>query len=217
MSKKALRIRDILSIFILSLALAAFIYIIVDMFSNPLTTARSISTVLIFLLSAIIINITLGIYRYLNGFIKQSWLFYILQWTLMIILSMFITANVDTLMKDKIISSAKQEISSVIEYIDSYNKSTGSFPDNIDTAVGKISKINYIDYYKDDKTYLLQTRLSSIDIDGEVLFYNSIDKNWGNFHNDEYQYYKNKKNSPKEIKNYIEILKQLKLVKSYKK
>ena len=50
--------------------------------------------------------------------------------------------------------------------------------------------------------------MPSLDIDGAQIFYDSRDGRWYRFHNDAYQYYKNKKNKPKSIESYISFQKQ---------
>jgi len=58
----------------------------------------------------------------------------------------------------------------------------------------------------------VETHVPSIDIDGARIFYDSRDKHWYQFHNDEYQYYQDKKEKPKSIEHYISFQEQTGLI-----
>ena len=62
----------------------------------------------------------------------------------------------------------------------------------------------------------IKISVSSIDTDGAKIFYDSRDRQWYRFHNDEYQYYQDKADKPKSIQIYTSLIKQMKTAESYR-
>lgn len=212
--KKLLRTKDIISLILFTLSLILSIYTIKLIFSSPLGEGRLIGYLILTLSLPVMIFLAIGLLRHFTNFIKKSWIFYIFQFLVALILPLLIMGNVENKIQEKTLATVKNELTPIITYIENYKDQYGNVPENITKVPSKPHSLGNISYSYDSNIFILETHVPSIDIDGARIFYNSRDKHWYQFHNDEYQYYQDKKEKPKSIKTYMSLLKQIKTTKT---
>lgn len=203
--KGIFRIKDIIGFIILCILMLYIVFIINDMFTYPLESLRIPSYAILSVLFIIFINLSILILRYFTSFMKKGYKFYSLLCVLSIFLPIFIISNIEGVIKDKILLSVQQKMSPIIKHIDNNDNLSGFNTD----------KLNNMHYYRGINIYMLTTTVPSIDIDGETIFYDSKTEKWYRFHNDMYDYYKDKKEIPNNIKRYIWLIKNTKLIKKF--
>ena len=159
-----------------------------------------------------------GLLRHVTKIIKKSWIFYIFQFFLALIGSLLFfslfSVHVVNQSQEKMLLSVKNELFPMIERIKKYQKKYGKNPLSINVTSVNNQKLTNLYYYATPDNFILGTYIPSLDIDGAQIFYDSRDGQWYRFHNDMYQYYKNKKNKPKSIENYISFQNQTGVTKT---
>ncbi len=208
--KKIFRIKDIISLILFTLSLLLSIYTLNLLFSSPLGEGRIVSYLILTLSLPVMIFLAIGLLRHFTNFIKKSWIFYTFQFLVALLLPLVIMANVENKIQEKTLATVKHELTPIITYIESYKDQYGYIPEDITNVSIKPHTIGNISYSYDSNIFMLETHVPSIDIDGGRIFYDSRDKHWYQFHNDEYQYYQDKKEKPKSIRTYMSLLKQIK-------
>ncbi len=214
-SKNLFRIVDIASIIFLAISLSLSAYVIILLFHSPLEQLRVASYLILLISLAIAIFFSIGLLRHFTNFTGKSWIFYILQFLVALVLPLVLIGAVEGAVQKKILAVVKNDMTHIVTYINNYKVQEGNFPKGIDRAISNSYSLNNITYYSNTDTYMLETSVPSIDIDGAKIFYDSRDRQWYEFHNDEYQYYQDKKEKPKSVANYISLIKQMKIVESY--
>lgn len=139
---------------------------------------------------------------------KRSWGFYIFQIIVALILPLIIIGNIEFKVQKKILNTLKYEVTPIITYITGYQDKHGNLPNSISDISIKANTLNNISYTYSLDTFILETEVASIDIDRTKIFYDSRDKRWYQFHNDEYQYYLDKTKRPQAVENYISFKKR---------
>jgi len=120
--------------------------------------------------------------------------------------------NIEDKIQEKILTTVKNEMTPIITYIEDYRDQYNDLPENITNISIKPHTLSNISYAYSSNIFIVETDAPSIDIDGAKIFYDSRDKHWYKFHNDEYQYYQDKKVKPKSIENYISFQEQTGLI-----
>ena len=212
--KKIFRIKDIISLILFTLSLLLSIHTLKLLFSSPLGEGRVVGYLILTLSLPVMIFLAIGLLRHFTNFIKKSWIFYTFQFLVALVLPLVIMGNVEDIIQEKTLATVKNELTPIITYIEDYKDQYGNVPKNITKVPIKPHTLGNISYSYDSNIFMLETHVPSIDIDGTKIFYNSIDKHWYKFHNDEYQYYQDKKEKPKSIRTYISLLKQIKTTKA---
>lgn len=208
------RTKDILSIIFFILFMGISLYQINLLYDTPLGHGRLVSYLLLLFSLSLMIFLGIGLLRHFTNFIKNSWLFYTFQFLMALILPLIIISNIENKIQKTILVTVKNEFTPIITYIKDYKSQNGNVPTNIDKALFKSHTLRSIYYLNDSYTFMLETDVSTIDIDGAKIFYDSRDKQWYQFHNDEYQYYQDKKDKPKSIDTYMSRIKQMKTTQS---
>ncbi len=179
------RIRDILSLILFILSISCSIYIITFLFHFPLEQLRVVSYLILFFSLAITVFLGIGLLRYFTKFTGKSWIFYIFQFLIALLLPLVLIGSIEGKVKEKILALVTHDMSPIITYIENHKKQNGNLPKELDKALVKFPSLRNIAYYHNDHTFILKTSVPSIDIDGAKIFYDSRDKQWYQFHNDE--------------------------------
>ena len=214
--KKIFRTKDIISLILFTLSLLLAMYTLKLVFSLPLGEGRLVSYLMLTLSLSVMIFFAIGLLRHFTNFIKKSWIFYSFQFLVALVLPLVIIGNVEDKIQEKILATVKNELTPIITYIENYKEQYGHVPKNITKVPINPHTLENISYSYDSNIFMLETHVPSIDIDGARIFYNSRDKHWYKFHNDEYQYYQGKTNKPKSIKIYTLLINQMKTAESYR-
>ena len=212
--KKIFRTKDIISLIFFTISLSVSIYQIIIVHYLPLGEGRVVNYLILILSLPATIFLVIGLLRHFTNFIKKSWIFYTFQFFVALILSLMIIGNVENKIQEKTLATVKNEQIPIITYIENYKTQYGNVPKNITKAQIKPHTIRNISYSYGSNIFILETYVPSIDIDGAKIFYDSRDQQWYTFHNDEYQYYQDKKEKPKSIRTYMSLLKQIKTTKT---
>jgi len=208
----SLRTKDSISIALFILFVCVSFYQIYLVFDAPLGYGRIVSYLILHLSLPIMIFLAIGLFRHFTHFIKKSWIFYTFQFLIALILPLVIMGNIEDKIQEKILTTVKNEMTPIITYIEDYRDQYNDLPENITNESIKPHTLSNISYAYSSNIFIVETDVPSIDIDGAKIFYDSRDKNWHQFHNDEYQYYQDKKEKPKSIENYISFQKQTGLI-----
>jgi len=214
--KNIFRIVDIASIILLVIPLLLSTYIIILLFHSPLEQLRVASYLILLISLAIAIFFSIGLLRHFTNFTRKSWIFYIFQFLVALMLPLVLIGAIEGAVQKKILAVVKNDMTPIITYIESYKELNSNFPKGIDGGLSNSHSLKNITYYSNADTYMLETSVPSIDIDGAKIFYDSRDKQWYEFHNDEYQYYRDKANKPKSIQIYTSLINQMKTAESYR-
>ena len=206
------RIRDIVGLILFVVSLLVSIYQIIIILDLPLGYGRIVSYLILTLSLPVMIFLAIGLLRHFTHFIKKSWIFYIFQFLIALILPLVIMGNIEDKIQKKILTTVKNEMTPIITYIEEYRDQHNDLPENITNGSIKPHTLSNISYVYSSNIFILETDVPSIDIDGAKIFYDSRDKQWYQFHNDEYQYYHDKKEKPKSIENYISLQEQTGLI-----
>lgn len=206
--------KDIISLILITLSLLLSIYTLKLLFSSPLGEERVVSYLILTLSLSVMIFLAIGLLRHFTNFIKKPWIFYTFQFLMALLLPLVIIGNVEDKIQEKTLATVKNELTPVITYIENYKDQYGHIPKNITKAPIKPHTLGNISYSYGSNIFMLETHVPSIDIDGARIFYDSRDKHWYKFHNDEYQYYQDKKEKPESIRTYMSLLKQIKTTKT---
>lgn len=206
--KKLFRIQDIISIIIFVMSLLSTIYVSFVLLHEHLGVGQIFLSLLLFILVFLTLFFTISLLRHFTRFVKKSWVFYIFQFLTTVIVSFFLVSffatKVITNSEARMVASVKSELISMITYLENYQEQYGKVPQSIDTSNIKPKTINNIYYYySTSDNFIIGLYVPSLDIDGAQIFYDSRNKHWYQFHNDMYQYYKDKKDRPESIERYI--------------
>ena len=212
--KKIFRIKDIISLILFTLSLLLSIYTLNLLFSSPLGEGRIVSYLILTLSLPVMIFLAIGLLRHFTNFIKKSWIYYTFQFLVTLMLPLVIMGNIEDKIQEKTLATVKHELTPMITYIENYKDQYGYVPENITKVPINPHILENISYAYNSNIFMLETHVPSIDIDGTRIFYNSKDKHWYQFHNDEYQYYQDKKEKPDSIGTYMSLLKQIKTRKT---
>lgn len=199
-------------IFITSLVLC--VVLIINTYMSIFPFSQSITYIVLLPLFAICINIGLDLLRYFTNFLNKGFIFYLFQWTFTIILPVLFISLMELALQKIIMRNVIAQTAPIISYINNYKKAHNALPDKIKK---NISKIDNFTYYHNDKVFMLKTQKYSVDKEGETIFYNSKDKTWYRFHKNQYDYFKDKKVVPPNIKTYLWFEKNSKITDRYKK
>ncbi len=208
--KKLSRTRDIISLILFAVSLLVSIYQIIIVLDSPLGYGRIVSYLILTLSLPVMVFLAIGFLRHFTNFIKKSWIFYTFQLLIACILPLVIMGNMENKIQEKTLATVKHELTPIIIYIENYKDQHGNVPENITKVPTDPHILENISYAYNSNIFMLETHVPSIDIDGARIFYDSRDKHWYQFHNDEYQYYQNKKEKPDSIGTYMSLLKQIK-------
>jgi hypothetical protein len=212
---KMFRIRNIISLIIFVGALWASVTEIKYLLDHPMVSGRIAGYMLLFAALPVTIFFGLGLLRHWTNFVKRSWKFYLFQVIATLVLPMVILGNVEDQFNESRFALVQKEIAPLIIFIDSYKEKNGKLPETLDNAPVWPETLSNITYHSGTDVYLLEIEVSSVDIDGSKIFYDSTDKHWYQFHNDGYQHYFDKEEKPESIKRYVLLNEQMKHEKSY--
>ena len=217
-NRKLFRLKDIVSIFIFIVSLFSTVYVVFVLLDEKLGMGQTFLSFILFISVFFTLFFATGLLRHFTGFMKKSWIFYTFQFLFTTIVSFIIVAifstQVITDSQEKMFATVKNELIPVITYIEQYQKRYKKLPQSIDEAPLKPATLQNIYYDHNPHTFILGTYITSLDIDGAQIFYNSRDKEWYQFHNDMYQHYKDKKERPKSIEHYISFHNQVDVIDS---
>ena len=212
--KKIFRTKDIISLILFTLSLLLSIYTLKLLFSSPLGEGHLVGYLILTLSLPVMVFLAIGLLRYFTNFIKKSWIFYTFQFLVALMLPLLIIGNVENKIQEKTFATVKNELTPIITYIENYKAQYGNLPENISKVPINPHALGNISYSYSSNIFMIVTHVPSIDIDGSRIFYDSRDQQWYQFHNDEYQYYQDKKEKPKSIRTYMSLLKQIKTTKA---
>ncbi len=198
--KKFSKINNTIRVSIFIISFISSIYIVFSLFADPLVSAKPLAYLSLLILFAICVNLGLGILRNFTNFSQNKWVFYTFQWILTIIVPIVLILLIEHPLQKKMMWKVSNQMEPIIKYIDSYSKQNSKLPEKI---LYNTSKINSFGYFHRDKSYMIKTIISSIDTSGETIYYDSKNKKWYRFHHDQFEYFKNKKIMPENIKNYL--------------
>ena len=204
---KLFRVRDIVSIFIFIVSLLVTIYVIDMLLHEDLGIGQTFLSFILLISVFLTLFFAIGLLRHFTGFVKKSWIFYIFQFLSAVIVAFIVvpifSTQVITHSQEEMSATVKNELTPIIRYIEKYQQKYGKLPQSIGEAPIKPETLKNVYYDHTPHTFILGTYIASLDIDGAQIFYNSRDKQWYQFHNDMYQYYKDKKEKPKGIEHYM--------------
>jgi len=213
MSKKLPKSILILSyIFITSLVLA--MVIVANIYLDIFSFSQSLAYIYLLVLFAICVNFGFSLLRFFTNFLKKGIVFYLFQWTLTIVLPVLLISLIELSVQKRIMKDVVSKMTPLIEYVDNYKKSHEKYPKEIKKG---ISKIDNFSYYHDKNSYMIKIVTSRVDMDGETIYFDSRDRHWYRFHQNQYEYFKDKKVIPPNIKNYLWFEKNTKITDKYKK
>lgn len=201
--QKRINKKDIVSMLIISALVAFILFILNDMLRYPLESFRLANYIIISIFIVVCIILSTYLLRKFTHFIGKGVKFYLLLLVLLLFVPIAFIGTLEGIMKEKILIFVKKESTPLIKSI------------NSSTEVIQPAKLKNMAYYKNDTIYMLKIIVPSIDIDGETIFYDSRSKEWHRFHNDMYEYYKNKQDIPESIEKYIWLIKNTKQVKQF--
>ena len=161
------------------------VWIAFTIISNPFHGPRSMHLFLMMASSAIFTNMFIVIPQ--SYFLRPKGLSLFIgagKWALTIALPFFLMASVNSYADKKTLNIAREELSPVIDFIDTNLSAQGTFPGDILEEVKKIERLTNVTYIFDEAHFVMQTKGSSIDMDGATIFYISSDKEWCREHND---------------------------------
>lgn len=196
------------------LFLSVSLYQIYLVFDAPLGYGRLVSYLILFFSLIIVIFLTIGLLQYFTNFIQKSWFFYTFKFLMTLILPLIIISSIENKIQKTIFITVKNKFIPIISYIETYKVKHGEIPTDINNILLQSNTLENISYLNDFDTFILEIDIPTIDIDGAKIFYDSKDKQWHQFHNDEYQYYLDKTNRPKSIETYMSHIKQIKTSQS---
>lgn len=212
---KMFRIRDIISLIVFTGALWVSVTEIKYLFDHPMVSGRIAGYMSIFAALPVTIFFGLGLLRRFTNFVKKTWKFYLFQVIATLLMPFVILANVENQFNKMRFSLVQKEMAPFIIYIDNNKEKYGKLPENLDNASVWPETLNNITYQSGTDVYMLETGVSSVDIDGSKIFYDSTDNHWYQFHNDEYQYHYDKEEKPESIMRYVLLKEQVKQEKYY--
>ncbi len=195
-----------LTLKILILSFIISLILIVNSYFHILPISQSATYIALLPLFALCVNLGFSMLRYFTGFLKKGIVFYLFQWTFTIILPVLFISLIELSIQKIIMRSVVSQLSPIIRYIDSYQEKNGSLPPKLGM---KINADN-LSYYHNKKAYMLKTEVTSVDKKGETIFYDSRTRHWYRFHQNQFDYFKNKKVMPPNIKSYIWFMKNTK-------
>ncbi len=193
-------------IFITSLVLATII--VANIYLDIFSFSQSSAYIYLLVLFAICVNFGFSLLRFFTNFLKKGIVFYLFQWTLTIVLPVLLISLIELSVQKKIMKDVVSKMTPLIEYVDNYKKSHNQYPDEIKKD---ISRIENFFYYHNKNSYMIKTVTSRVDMDGETIYFDSRDRHWYRFHQNQYEYFKDKKVIPPNIKRYIWFEKNTKL------
>lgn len=219
-SKKLFRIQDIISIIIFVMSLLSTIYVSFLLFHETIGIGQIFLSLLLFALVFLTLFFAISLLRHFTGFVKRSWIFYMFQFLITIIVSFllvsFFSTKIITQSQERMVATVKSDLIPIVTYIHKYKEQYRKVPQSIAATI-KPKTINNIYYYSTSDNFILGSYVPSLDIDGAQIFYDSRDKHWYQFHNDMYQHYQDNKEKPKSIEKYISCKKQTGLISSFLK
>ncbi len=206
-NKKLFRTIDKVSLFISIVSALVSLYVAFLLLSENLGIGQTFLSFILLISVFFTLLFGIGLLRHFTGFVKKTWIFYTFQFLFTAIVSFLIVSvfstQVVTHSQEKMFATVKNELIPIITYIEKHKEQYGKLPYNIGEAPLKPATLQNIYYDHNPDTFILGTYIASLDIDGAQIFYNSRDKQWYQFHNDMYEYYKDKKERPKSIEHYI--------------
>ncbi len=200
------------SIFIVCLILSAVL--VFNTYIKIFPFSQSWTYIILLPLFAICINLGLGLLRYYTDFLKKGLIFYLFQWIMTIILPILFISLMELAVQKILMRNVISKMSPIVNYIDNYKVKNNTLPVKIKK---NISNIDNFTYYHNNKDYMIKTLVSAIDKKGETIFFNSKDKTWYRFNKNQYDYFKDKKIAPPNIKTYLWFEKNTKITDRYKK
>ncbi len=190
--KKTIKIAVFVISFVFSIA------ILFNLFSNPLGASKSLSYTFLLILFAICVNLGLDILRNFVNFSQKGWVFYVAQWILTFLIPASLIVLIEHPLQKRIMFEVSKNMKPVLEYIQTYKNNEGTLPIKI-----KQKNDIKLKYYHKGKFYLLATDIYPSNSDKETIYFNSRDNKWYRFYNDQYEYYKDKKIVPPNLKEYL--------------
>ena len=195
-----------LTLKILAISFAVSVILIFNSYFHMLPISQSATYIALLPLFALCVNLGFSMLRYFTGFLKKGIVFYLFQWTFTLILPVLFISLIELSIQKIIMRSVVSQLSPTIRYIDSYQEKNGSLP----LKLGMKIKADNLSYYHNKKAYMLKTEVTSVDKKGETIFYDSRTKHWYRFHKNQFDYFKDKKVMPPNIKSYIWFMKNTK-------
>ena len=163
---KMFRIRDIISLVIFAGALWVSVTEIKYLLDNPMVSGRIVGYLSLFTALPVTIFFGLGLLRHFTNFVRKSWQFHLFQVIATLILPFVILANVENQFNETRFTLVQQEMAPFIMTIDNYREKHGKLPESLDNASVWPETLNNITYNDGADVYMLETEVSSIDIDG---------------------------------------------------
>ena len=112
--KKLFRIQDIISIIIFVMSLLSTVYVSFALFHENLGMGQTFLSLLLFILVFSTLFFAVSLLRHFTGFVKKSWIFYIFQFLIAIIVSFFLVSvfstKVITDSEAKMVATVKSEL-----------------------------------------------------------------------------------------------------------
>jgi hypothetical protein len=199
--KNSLKVAIFSTSFVFSVALLYYI------FSNPLSSEKSTLYLCLLLLFAVCVNLGLDILRNFVNFSQKGWVFYLVQWILTFIVPIALIVLIEHPLQKRIMANVSKEMTPALNFIQNYQKKSGTLPESLDGFVKKEGNLK-LRYYKRDKFYILVADIFPDNSDKETVYFSSQDNRWYRFHNDQYEYYKDKKIVPPNLKSYLWFIKR---------
>lgn len=204
---KPTKIYTIISLLIFIIMLFVTVYTVLALIDEPLGTGQTLLSFVLMLSLALTLFFGIGLLRHFTGWVQKSKLSYTMQTLLSVLLPFFIVPifsnSAITHSQEKVFSTVKSELAPLVTYIEAYQAEYGKLPQSIAKASNKPATLKNIYYDHTPHNFILGTYIASLDIDGAQIYYNSRNKQWYQFHNDMYQYHKDKKERPESIEHYI--------------
>jgi len=211
-SKQLFQRKHIVGLFIFSAFLILSIFIAFRLPYEKIGIGQAILSFSLFISVFLTLFISMTLLRHFTGLIKRSWKFDIFQFFFAMLIS-FLTVSIFSSsvvahLQEAQLDTIKKDLRPVIFYIEEYQKSYGKTPSDIQASLGSPTTINNISYQALPKHFIVGVQISTIDIDGAQVFYDSRDLHWYRFNNDMYQYYQERKEKPPEIERFISFQKK---------
>ncbi len=171
---------------IIALIAAVLVYIIIsDGMATPLYGTRVLAHLLICSISALGINRAMACVQF---FVKSKWIGWpisIIKWVGAVIICFVISGEFERSVINKSLEVIEGEFHSVVQYVANYETESGNYPAAIPKEFRQLNKITMFSYYHGKDGFMIECPVSSIDMDGSTVFYDSSREKWFRFHNDQ--------------------------------
>ncbi len=170
---------------IIAIACAILVYSgISEMMASPLYGARVAAHMALSFLVALGINRAMAFVQY---FITSKWIRWpssIIKWLVAVIIAFMISGEVENQVIKKSIRVVQKDFHSAIEYIVKFETENGRYPETIPETYLPVNTIKFFGYHYGKDGFMINCPVSSIDIDGSNVFYESSRDQWFRVHND---------------------------------